>query len=130
MKLNLKKKKKKCIAGTCVSHLLSLAPCMTGTIIEPHGRGVPEAVLNGRSPHTSLHSGRLVRGEQPLSTAAGTPCRGVLFLLHPLLYNISIITPNFTENMTNRCVPHNIGIVRAVAFVYIILCADWLIMIT
>ena len=48
----------------------------------------------------------------------------VLFLLHPFVNNI---TPNNTENMANCCVPHNIGIVRTVTFVYMILCADWLI---
>ena len=61
-------------------------------IIEPHGREVPEAILNGRSPRPglpecgrSLHEGRHGRGERPLiiSMAEGTPSREVLFLLYP-----------------------------------------------
>ena len=55
-----------------------LAPC--GTIIEPHGRGVPEARLNDRSPRPGLpecgrspHEGRPGRGERPLSMTSGTP---------------------------------------------------------
>ena len=47
---------------------------------EPHGRGVPSAILNGRSPLPGLpscglrpHSGRPGWGERPLSMAEGTP---------------------------------------------------------
>ena len=61
-----------------------------GPIIEPHGRGVPEAILNDRSPRPGLpecrrspHEGRPGRGERPLSVAEGTPSREVLFLLYP-----------------------------------------------
>ena len=61
-----------------------------GPIIEPHGRVVPEATLNDRSPRTGRpscglrpHSGRPVRGERSLSMAEGTPRREVLFLLYP-----------------------------------------------
>ena len=60
------------------------------TIIEPHGRGVPEAILNDRSPRAGLpecrrspHEGRPARGERSLSMAEGTPCLEVLFLLYP-----------------------------------------------
>ena len=59
-------------------------------IIEPHGRGVPEAILNDRSPRAGLpewgrspHEGRPARGERSLSMAEGTPSRVVLFLLYP-----------------------------------------------
>ena len=62
----------------------------SGTIIEPHGRGVPEAILNDRSPRAGLpecgrspHEGRPARGERSLSMAEGTPSRVVLFLLYP-----------------------------------------------
>ena len=67
------------------------------SIIEPHGRGVPEAILNGRSPRPDLpecgrspHEGRSGRDERPLSLAEGTPSREVLFLLYPpiTLYSI------------------------------------------
>ena len=59
-------------------------------IIEPHGGGVPEVILNDRSPRTSLpscglrpHSGRPAQGERSLSMTEGTPRRVVLFLLYP-----------------------------------------------
>ena len=59
-------------------------------IIEPHGRGVPEAILNDHSPCAGLpecgrspHEGRPARGEWSLSMAEGTPSHKVLFLLHP-----------------------------------------------
>ena len=71
-------------------------------IIEPHGRGVPEAILNDRSPRPGLpefgrspHEGRPGRGERSLSMAEGTNCCEVLFLLHPSLCNISL---NKAEN--------------------------------
>ena len=73
-----------------------------GIIIEPHGRGVPEVVPNGRSPLASppecgrsRHKGGLARGERPLCATEGTPCRVVLFLLHPFLCNITL---NDTDN--------------------------------
>ena len=66
-------------------------------IIEPHGRGVPEAILNDRSPRAgrpecgrSPHEGQPGRGERSLSMAEGTPSHEVLFLLHPSLYYISL----------------------------------------
>ena len=69
-------------------------------IIEPHGRGVPEAVLNDRWPRAGLpewarspHEGRPARGERSLSRAEGTPCLVILFLLHPSLYYISLNKP-------------------------------------
>ena len=59
-------------------------------IIEPHGRGVPEAILNDRSPLPGLpecgrspHKGRPGRGEWSLSMAEGAPCREVLVLVYP-----------------------------------------------
>ena len=59
-------------------------------IIEPHGKGVPEVILNDRSPRAGLpecgrspHEGRPARGERSLSMTEGTPRRVVLFLLHP-----------------------------------------------
>ena len=65
-------------------------PIIYHTIIEPHGRGVPEAILNDHSPRAGLpecgrspHEGRPARGEWSLSMAEGTPSREVLFLLHP-----------------------------------------------
>ena len=61
--------------------------------------GVPEAILNHRSPRAGLpecgrspHEGRPGRGEWSLSMAEGTPCLEVLFLLHPFLYDIILIT--------------------------------------
>ena len=59
-------------------------------IIEPHGRGVPEAIRNDRSPRAgrpecghSPHEGRPAQGERSLGMAEGTPCCEVLFLLYP-----------------------------------------------
>ena len=52
-------------------------------IIEPHGRGVPKAILNDRSPRAGLPE-----GGRSLSMAEGTPSREVLFLLHPFLYDL------------------------------------------
>ena len=76
-------------------------PC-TGIIIEPHGRGVPEAILNDRSglPECgrSPHEGRPARGERSLSMAEGTPSREVLFLLHPFLYDITLNNAEETAN--------------------------------
>ena len=74
----------------CENETSSQVESQRGSIIEPHGRGVPEAILHGRSPRPGLpkcgrspHLGRPGRGEQPLSMAEGTPCRVVLFLLYP-----------------------------------------------
>ena len=67
-----------------------------------------------------------MRGERPLGMAEGTPYCKILFLFHHFLYNM---IPNNAENMTDRCVPHNIGIVRAITFVYMIMCADCLIIV-
>ena len=64
--------------------------CCSDTIIEPHGGGVPEVILNGRSPRAGLpewgrsrHEGRPARGERSLSVTEGAPRRVVLFLLYP-----------------------------------------------
>ena len=61
-------------------------------IIEPHGRGVSEAILNDRSPRAGLpkcgrspQESRQARGKRSLSMAEGTPSREVLFLLYPPL---------------------------------------------
>ena len=74
-------------------------------IIEPHSRGVPEAILNVRSPRAGLpecgrspHEGRPARGKRTLSVAEGTPSREVLFLLHPFLNDSTL---NNTENMSS-----------------------------
>ena len=70
----------------------------TNTIIEPHGRGVPSAILNGRSPRQGLpecgrspHEGRPGRGEQPLSMTEETSSHVVLFLLYPPIPLYSIM---------------------------------------
>ena len=70
------------------SYYLNFKPA--DIIIEPHGRGVPEALLNDRSSRPGLpecgrspYEGRPGRGERSLIMAEGTPFREVLFLLYP-----------------------------------------------